>query len=145
MSWLVKELKGSFRIMIIKLFINQLKLLEVNSKQYFYNILHKKLNLWSDLDYSQFSSNIYKALHYAKYQKNFPTINILYIIDGNYLNVFLISIISVIINSKYENINFIVFYNNINPKAMKQKDNCRKLLLLPWILLGTGHYNNPHH
>ena len=113
-------LKGSFRIMIIKLFINQLKLLEVNSKQYFYNILHKKLNLWSDLDYSQFSSNIYKALHYAKYQKNFPTINILYIIDGNYLKVFLISIISVLINSEYENINFIVFYNNINPKELKK-------------------------
>lgn len=113
-------LKNSFRLMKIKLFINLLKHLEQNSKQFLFNLLHQKLNFWSNLDNSQFFSNRYNALHYAKYQKIFPSINIAYFISGNYLKLFLISLASILINAEYENINIIIFYNNINPTDLKK-------------------------
>ena len=113
-------LKNSFRLMKIKLFINLLKMSDKNSKQFLFNLFHEKLNSWKNLEHSQFFSNIYSALHYAKYQKIFPSINIAYIISGDYLELFLISLASILINAEYENINILIFYNNINQNDLKK-------------------------
>ena len=97
--------KESFWKWALSLCIIQLKTLDQESKVILYNILHKKLNLWNYIDKSPQSCNRYRALHYIKYQDSFPTINIAYVISHNTLNLNLISIISLLTNSIYENIN----------------------------------------
>ena len=59
-------LKLSFHIKAIKIYIFHLKLLEQNSKEYLFNILHKKLNSWINVEKSPLLYNKYSALHYAK-------------------------------------------------------------------------------
>ena len=108
---LVKE---SYWEWVFKLCLIQLKNLDNFSKKFLFKILHKKFKLWNFIDNSSPSSNRYRALHYIKYQKDFPTINIAYIVNEKNFNLCLISIVSILKNSEYENINIIILYNEIN-------------------------------
>lgn len=105
-------LKESFWKWAINLCFIQLKNLNNNSKEYLFNLLHEKFNLWDYIDKSPVSTTRYRALHYLKYQKVFPTINILYIISNKNFNFFLVSLVSILKNSAYENFNIILFYND---------------------------------
>ena len=111
---LYELMKGSFWNWAIRLCILQLKYLDNISKEYLFNILHEKFNFWDYIDNSVPSSNRYRAIHYLKYQKAFPTINIAYTTNSKYFNTFLISLVSLLKNSEYENINVILLYNDIN-------------------------------
>ena len=91
----------------------QIKYLDKDSKEYIFNNLLEKLNLHDFIDESFQSINIYRALHYIKHQKVFPTINISYLINRNHLNLFLVSLVSLLKNSGFENINIILLYKNI--------------------------------
>ena len=106
--------KDSFWKWFIKLSIIQLKLLNKKIKECLYDILRKKFKLWNYKYLYPLKSSRYKALQYMKNHKIFPTINIAYIVDRNHLNSCLISIISILKNSEYENINIILFFNNIS-------------------------------
>ena len=107
---LVKE---SFWKWALKLCIIQLKNLDKTSKEYLFNILHQKFNLWDYIDNSPQSSTRYRSLNYIKNHKVFPSINIAYIINYKTFNLFLTSLVSVLKNSEYENINIILFYKDI--------------------------------
>ena len=105
--------KKSFYKWVIQLCLAQLKRLNIDSKEYLFNILHKKFNSLDYINDFSPSSNRYIALHYIKYQKIFPTINIVFLIDKKNFKLCLISIVSILKNSEYENINFILLYNDI--------------------------------
>ena len=107
---LVKE---SFWKWALKLCLLQLKYLDNNSKEYLYNILHEKLKVWDYIEKSSPLSNRYKALHYLKFQKAFPRINIAYAFNRQNLNLILLSLFSLLKNSQYEIINIILLYNDI--------------------------------
>ena len=89
-----------------------LKNLDQESKVNLYNNLHKKLYLWDYIYIFPPTSNKYRALHYIKHQNIFPTINVAYVINHDF-NLCLMSIISLLINSEYENINIILLYNDM--------------------------------
>ena len=108
---LVKE---SFWIWVIKLCIIQLKNLDKDSKENLFKILHKKFNEWEYFDFSPPSSNKYRALHYIKFQKEFPTINVVYMTNNTDFHIFLISLVSFLINSSFENLNIILLYKDIS-------------------------------
>jgi lipopolysaccharide biosynthesis glycosyltransferase len=108
---LVKE---SFWKWALKLCLLQLKYLDNNLKEYLYKILHEKLNSWDYIEKSSPFSNRYKALHYLKFQKNFPRINIAYIFNKNHINLILLSLFSLLKNSEYEIITIILLYNKIS-------------------------------
>ena len=105
--------KESFWKWALSLCIVQLKTLDKKSKEYLYNILHKKFNLWDYIDKSPPSSNRYRALHYIKHEKVFPTINIAYATNHKFFNLCLVSLISLLKNSVYEHINLFLLYNDI--------------------------------
>ena len=71
-------MKESFWKWAIRFSIHQLKYLDNISKEYLFNALHEKFNYWDYIDDSLPSSNLHRAIHYIKYQNNFPTINIAY-------------------------------------------------------------------
>ena len=98
---LVKE---SFWKWALKLCIIQLKYIDNNLKEYVYNILHEKLNLWDYIENSSPSSNRYKALHYLKFQKKFPIINIAYVLNRKNTNLIILSLISLLKNSALINV-----------------------------------------
>ena len=108
---LVKE---SFWKWALKLCIIQLKYIDNNLKEYVYNILHEKLNLWDYIENSSPSSNRYKALHYLKFQKKFPIINIAYVLNRKNTNLIILSLISLLKNSEFEMLNIILLFNDIN-------------------------------
>jgi hypothetical protein len=66
-------LKKSFWKWSLSNCIEKLKNLNKEYKEYFYKILHKKLNKWNYI----YKSNRSKALNYIKHHKDFPTINII--------------------------------------------------------------------
>ena len=107
-------MKESFWKWAIRLSIHQLKYLDNISKEYLFNALHEKFNYWDYIDDSLPSSNLHRAIHYIKYQNNFPTINIAYAANKINFKSFLISMTSLLTNSNYENINIILLYNDIN-------------------------------
>ena len=107
---LVKE---SFWKWALKLCIIQLKNIDLNLKEYLYNILHEKINLWDYIENSPPSSNRYKALHYLKFQKTFPMINIAYVFNRKNVNLILLSLFSILKNAEYEIINIILLYNDM--------------------------------
>ena len=107
---LVKE---SFWKWALKLCIIQLKHLDKASKEYLFKILHEKLNLWDYIDNSSQSSTRYRSLNYIKNHKEFPSINIAYIINNKTFNLCLTSLCSILKNSEYENINIILLYKDI--------------------------------
>ena len=106
-------LKESFWKWALKLCIIQLKNIDKNLKEYLYNILHEKINSWDYIDNSPPFSNKYKALHYLKFQKTFPIINIAYVFNRKNINLILLSLFSILKNSEYEIINIILLYNDI--------------------------------
>ena len=110
---LFKFVKQSFWSWAISLCIIQLKTLDKISKEYLYNILHIKFNSWDYIDKSPQNSNRYRAVNYIKNHKDFPTINIAYATNHNYFHLFIVSLISLLKNSEYENLNVILLYNNI--------------------------------
>ena len=112
--------KESFWNWVNKLCISKLKKLNNDSKNYLYNILHEKLNSWKYNDYLPPILSQFTALNYIKLNKVFPTINIAYVINNKNINLFLISLISILKNSDYENINLILLYNNINQSSLKE-------------------------
>ena len=107
---LVKE---SFWKWVFKLCLIQLKNMDINLKENLYNILHEKINLWDYIEKSPPSSNRYKALHYLKFQKTFPVINIAYVFNRKKANLILLSLFSILKNSEYEIINIILLYNDM--------------------------------
>ena len=108
-----KFVKKSFWEWAISLSFNKLKKSDKQSKEYFYNLFHKKLISWNYIDESSESSNRYIALNYIKFNKVLPTINILYIVNKNKFNFFLVSLISLLKNSEFENINIFLLYSEI--------------------------------
>lgn len=114
---LVKE---SFWKWSLKLFLIQLKYSDKNLKDYLYIKLHQKLNLLDYIDKSYFSSNQYDALHYLKYQKSFPNINIAYVYNRNNIQLLLLSLVSVLKNSQFETINIFIIYNDLNKIDLKR-------------------------
>ena len=104
--------KKSFWKWAIKLCLLQLKFLEQDAKEERFKALHEKLNLWDYIDKYSYSSNTFKALHYIKYQKEFPIINIAYTLNDKNFDNCLVSIISILKNSKFESINIILLYND---------------------------------
>lgn len=108
---LVKE---SFWNWVIKLCIIQLKHLDKVSKENLFKILHRKFKEWDYIDFSPPSSNRYRALHYIKYQNDFPTINVVFMINNTNLYICLTSLVSLLINSSFENLNIILLYHDIN-------------------------------
>ena len=121
---LVKE---SFWKWAIKLCLLQLKLSEQDSKEELFNILHEKFNSWEYIDKYSYSSNIYKAFHYIKYQKDFPTINVAYSINKKNLDNCLVSIISLLKNSEFENINIILLYNDANQVDLEKVNKLKEI------------------
>lgn len=107
-------MRESFWEWAINSFILQLKHLDNISKEYLYNSLHKKFKCLDYIDNSPPSSNRYRAIHYIKYQNEFPTINIAYAVNNLYFSSFLTSLTSILKNSEYENLNIIILYNDIN-------------------------------
>ena len=97
-----------------KLCLIQLKNLDDYSKKLVFKILHEKFNIWNFTEKSPPNSNNYRAWHYIKYQKDFPEINIAYAANKINFNICLVSIVSILKNSQYENINIIILYNGIN-------------------------------
>ena len=112
--------KGSYWKWAFKLCLIQLKNLDDYSKKLVFKILHEKFNLWNFIENSPPDSNSYRAWHYIKYQKDFPTINIAYTANKENYKICLVSIVSILKNSEYENINIIIIHNGINQvKFMK--------------------------
>ena len=114
MNHLYNLVKESFWIWVIKLCIAQLQNLDQYSKENLFKILHKKFNEWDYIDFSPHSSNTFRALHYIKFQNEFPRINIVYWANNKNFGICLTSLASLLVNSVYENLNIILLYNDIN-------------------------------
>ena len=141
-SHLYHLFKKSFMNWVIKLCFIQLKNLDKKSKENLFDILHKKFNSLNFSDYSNPFSNKYMALHYIKYQKLFPTINIAYFVDKKNFNICLISIVSILKNSEYENINFILLYNDISYINLSEINKLKKIrsFFLQTLYIPNEHY-----
>ena len=124
---LFKLVKESFFKWVLSLFIIYLKTSDQETKIKIYKILHKKFNQWDNFNNYPKTSNIYSALYYIKHQKVFPTINIAYYTNQKLFNQCLVSILSLLINSEYENINIIVLYNNITQKDIRKLNEFKKI------------------
>ena len=124
---LFKFVKESFWKWALSLCIIQLKTLDKQSKEYLYSILHKKLNKWDYIDNSPPTSNRYRALHYIKNQKTFPTINIAYATNHKFFNLCLISMISILKNSEYEHLHFILLSNDINQFEIRKINELKEI------------------
>ena len=122
--FLVKE---SFWKWVFNICIFQLKNLNKNLQAHFYNILHEKLNFWNYIESYPPSSNLYKALHFIKFQKTFPTINIAYAFNRNYKNLILLSLVSLLKNAQYESINIILISNEITQFDLQQINELKEI------------------
>ena len=136
--------KKSFWKWVIKLCIIQLKKLDKKSKENLFIILHKKFNSFNLSDYYSPSSNKYIALHYIKYNKFFPAINIAYLVNNENFNLCLISIVSILKNSEYENINFILLYNDISHINLSEINKLKKIhsFLLKTLYIPNEYYES---
>lgn len=136
--------KESFWKWAISLLIKELKTLDKNSKVFLYKVLHDKFNIWDYIDNSPESSKNYGALHYIKYQKIFPTINIAYITNGKFLEVCLVSIISLLKNSEYENLNIILLYSDLTHEDLGKIIKLQKIrsFTLQAFNISNSQYNN---
>ena len=121
---LVKE---SFWKWVFNICIFQLKNLDKNLQEHLYNILHEKLNFWNYFESYPPSSNRYRALHFIKFQKTFPTINIAYAFNRNYKNLILLSLVSLLKNSQYESINIILISNDITQFHLQQINKLKEI------------------
>lgn len=115
--------------------IYQLKTLNEESKLILYNALHKKLHLINYIIKFPPNSNEFKALHYIKYHDTFPTINIAYATNHYLFNLCIVSILSLLINSEYENINIILLYNNITQKEIIKINELKEIRNFTYQLL----------
>ena len=115
--------------------IYQLKTLNQESKLILYNALHKKLNLINYMINFPPTSNEFKALHYIKYHDTFPTINIAYVINHYLFDLCVVSILSLLINSEYENINIILLYKNITQKEIIKINELKEIRNFTYQLL----------
>lgn len=136
--------KESFWEWTISLFISQLKTLDKNSKEFLFTVLHDKFNIWDYIVNSPKSSNNYRALHYIKYQKIFPTINVAYIANEKVLELCLVSIISLLKNSVYENINIILIYSDLTHEELGKVIKLQKIrsFTLQAFNISNSQYNN---
>ena len=115
------EKKGLFHLVkksywkwVIKLCINQLKILDKSLKEKFFSILHNRFSKCDFIDKFIIMSEKYRELHYIKNHKEFPTINIAITTNNKYFNYSLVTICSILLNSEYENINIILLYKYLN-------------------------------
>ena len=104
--------KNSFLKWIIKIYFIQFNYLDYNSKIVLLNKLYTKFNFLKNNQTIQKPLNIYNTIENIKYENLFPTINIAYIIDNSNLNLFMISLFSILNNSEHENINFFLLCDN---------------------------------
>ena len=121
---LVKE---SFWKWAFNICIFQLKNIDKSLKEYLYNILHDKLIIWNNIEYYPTSSNRYKALHFLKFQKTFPTINIAYAFNRKNKNLILLSLFSLLKNAEYESINIILISNDITEFELQQINELKEI------------------
>ena len=119
--------KKSFWKWVVQFCITQLKNIDKDSKEYLYKILNKKFNYWNYVFNSSPSDNNYIALNYIKHHKFFPTINIVYLTNYKNFIFCLTSIISILKNSQYENINFILLCNNISYDDLQEINKLKKI------------------
>ena len=117
---LYEFVKESFYEWRINFCITQLKYIDIYSRKYLFNLLHKKFNSWNYIGYSGMPSNRYKAFHYIKFQNEFPTINIVYVTNRKNINNFFISFTSILTNSEFETINLILLYNDLNDTVLQE-------------------------
>ena len=117
---LFKIVKESYFNWVLSLCVNQLKYLDKESNEYLYNFLNKKINLYSHINKFLPTSNLYRTIHYIKYKKVFPKINIALEINHSYLDRCMISLIYILKNSGIENINIILLYNDISQGDIKK-------------------------
>ena len=81
------------------------------------------------------SVNKYMAFHYIKFQKLFPTINIVYAIKGKYLDFCLTSFVSILKNSEFENINLILIYNGLNQNNIQEINKLKEIRFFTLLTL----------
>lgn len=112
--------KKSFWDWAISLCLIQMKVLDRNSKKILQFSLNKKFNEWKDFDNSPSNSNRYKAIDYIKNNKDFPTINIAYSTNKKFLPLCLASIVSILKNSTFEDINFIILHNDLTKHDLEK-------------------------
>ena len=117
---LFKFVEKSFFKWIFSFCIFKLKTIDKKSKEYFYYFLQEKFRLWNYIDKSPPNSELYREIQYIKNQKVFPTINIAYAVSKNYFNLFLVSLISLLKNSEFENINIILVYHDITDSDIRE-------------------------
>lgn len=110
---LYKKVRESFWKWAINLGIINFHLDEI-AKVYLFNTIQKKFTELDYLDESSPSLKEYRFMSYIKYQKNFPTINIAYMVNKISFNYCLVSIASLLQNSENENINIILLYKDIS-------------------------------
>ena len=141
---LFELVKESFWEWALSLSIIQLKTLNQESKVILYKILHKKLNLWDYVEKSPKASNRYRAINYIKQQEDFPTINIAYSTNHNFFKLCLISILSLLVNSEYENINIILLYNNIKQSDIRKLNELKEIrfFTLQTLYIEENEFNN---
>ena len=111
---LYQKFKDSFWIRLIQITITRLIQLNKESKLIVFDILKRKFNIWKYIYLYPLGSNKYRSLHYLKYHSDYPTINIAYVVNKKNFDNFLVSLTSILKNSEYENLNFIIIYDNIN-------------------------------
>ena len=108
-----KLFERSFWDWAISLCLIQLKTLDFTSKTYLYQILHKKFNEWNLIDNSAENSNRFRAIHYIKNQPEFPTITVAYSTNKKFLDLCSTSILSILKNKTFENINVIILTSEL--------------------------------
>ena len=112
-SGLYHIFKDSLWKWIIELSITRLIILNKDSKIIVFNILRQNFLLSNYINLYSPSSSRYRALYYLKEHNYYPTISIVYVINNKHFNSFLISLVSILKNSEFENLNFIILYDDI--------------------------------
>ena len=122
-----KIVNKSFWEWAISLCIIQLKTLDKDAKYQLFTRLHEKFNEWENIDSSAKGTNRFRAIDYIKKEVNFPVINIAYATDKNFFNLCLVSIVSILKNSVYEDFNFIILHTELTEKEFLQLEELKKI------------------
>ena len=124
---LYSKFKDSLWKWIIKITMTQLRHLNSESKILVFNILKQNFNIWNYINLYPSGSSIYRSLFYLKNHNDYPTISIVYLANGKNFNYFLVSLVSILRNSEFENLNFIIIYKNITLLDLQKINELKKI------------------
>lgn len=124
---LLDKLHCSFWNWAISLSLIQLRTLKLEAKEILYTRLHNKFNEWENYNVFHTNTNLYYLVEYIKTHSEFPSLYIAYATNKKFFDLCLTSIVSILKNSSFEKINFIILHSELDQNDFNRLENLKKI------------------